>query len=149
MCCKPTETFILNMWTFKSLWRMPACEIFYWLELKNIHLDISCITQILATARIPVHVTNFPIKFVQRYVMSNSIVRTNCSIITRSPTGSSLTPTCPGSCLVLQVTEFPIIYYGMTTSMVRNELYNYTTGSLATIIMKLENWDAATCRALS
>jgi len=42
----------------------------------------------------PVHAMNYPDK-------PNSVVRTNCSIKARHPTGSSLTPMCPGGFSVL------------------------------------------------
>ena len=62
------------------------------------------------------------------------IVRTNCSIIPRSPKGSSLTPTCQAAVLYIYfklATKVPIIYYGMPNSI---ELLTIPPpGSLATL----------------
>ena len=57
-------------------------------------------------------------QYIYIYPISHT-VGTNCSIIHRNPTGSSLTPTCPGSCFVLQVsiTKVQIVHYGMPNSI--------------------------------
>ena len=73
----------------------------------------------MAVTRIPLPsgaVSTATIKVAIQYIIPY-IVGTNCSIITRNSTGSSLTPTYPGSCLVLQVsiTKVQIIYHGMPT----------------------------------
>ena len=67
-------------------------------------------------------------------LVARSILRTNCSIILRNPTGSSLTPMRSGGCFVLSyiATKVPIIYNGMPNPIVTCCLYTSTTGSLAT-----------------
>ena len=69
-------------------WDMPTCEFCYGLA--------------------HVRHTYCPINL--HYDMPNSVVRTNCSIKPTNPTGSSLTPTCPGRCFVPEViNKFPMV----------------------------------------